>query len=300
MRLLRDIAKHKAIYFMILPMVLYYIIFKYVPMYGSIIAFQDFRVAKGIGGSDWAGLKHFIAFFDSVYFFRVLKNTLLISLYNLVFGFPVPILFAILLNEIRNRLFKSVVQTVSYLPHFISLVVICGLIISFTSRDGVINSLIAFFGGERSALLGDPANFRTIYVISQIWQEMGWSSIIYLAALSGINREIYEAAKVDGAGRFRQIWSITLPSLVPVITILLILRIGGMMEVGFEKIILLYNPNTYETADVISSFVYRKGLAEGAEYSFTTAVGLFQAVINFILLIGANTFSRRLSDNRLW
>ncbi|TYA14723.1 sugar ABC transporter permease [Paenibacillus faecis] len=300
MRLLRDIAKHKAIYFMILPMVLYYIIFKYVPMYGSIIAFQDFRVAKGIGGSDWAGLKHFIAFFDSVYFFRVLKNTLLISLYNLVFGFPVPILFAILLNEIRNRLFKSVVQTVSYLPHFISLVVICGLIISFTSRDGVINSLIAFFGGERSALLGDPANFRTIYVISQIWQEMGWSSIIYLAALSGINPEIYEAAKVDGAGRFRQIWSITLPSLVPVITILLILRIGGMMEVGFEKIILLYNPNTYETADVISSFVYRKGLAEGAEYSFTTAVGLFQAVINFILLIGANTFSRRLSDNRLW
>lgn len=300
MRLLRDIAKHKAIYFMILPMVLYYIIFKYVPMYGSIIAFQDFRVAKGIGGSDWAGLKHFIAFFDSVYFFRVLKNTLLISLYNLVFGFPVPILFAILLNEIRNRLFKSVVQTVSYLPHFISLVVICGLIISFTSRDGVINSLIAFFGGERSALLGDPANFRTIYVVSQIWQEMGWSSIIYLAALSGINPEIYEAAKVDGAGRFRQIWSITLPSLVPVITILLILRIGGMMEVGFEKIILLYNPNTYETADVISSFVYRKGLAEGAEYSFTTAVGLFQAVINFILLIGANTFSRRLSDNRLW
>jgi len=300
MRLLRDIAKHKAIYFMILPMVLYYIIFKYVPMYGSIIAFQDFRVAKGIGGSDWAGLKHFIAFFDSVYFFRVLKNTLLISLYNLVFGFPVPILFAILLNEIRNRLFKSVVQTVSYLPHFISLVVICGLIISFTSRDGVINSLIAFFGGERSALLGDPANFRTIYVTSQIWQEMGWSSIIYLAALSGINPEIYEAAKVDGAGRFRQIWSITLPSLVPVIMILLILRIGGMMEVGFEKIILLYNPNTYETADVISSFVYRKGLAEGAEYSFTTAVGLFQAVINFILLIGANTFSRRLSDNRLW
>ncbi|GJM72779.1 sugar ABC transporter permease [Paenibacillus macerans] len=300
MRLLRDIAKHKAIYFMILPMVLYYIIFKYVPMYGSIIAFQDFRVAKGISGSDWAGLKHFIAFFDSVYFFRVLKNTLLISLYNLVFGFPVPILFAILLNEIRNRLFKSVVQTVSYLPHFISLVVICGLIISFTSRDGVINSLIAFFGGERSALLGDPANFRTIYVTSQIWQEMGWSSIIYLAALSGINPEIYEAAKVDGAGRFRQIWSITLPSLVPVIMILLILRIGGMMEVGFEKIILLYNPNTYETADVISSFVYRKGLAEGAEYSFTTAVGLFQAVINFILLIGANTLSRRLSDNRLW
>lgn len=300
MRLLRDIAKHKAIYIMILPMVLYYIIFKYVPMYGSIIAFQDFRVAKGIGGSDWVGLKHFIAFFDSVYFFRVLKNTLLISLYNLVFGFPVPILFAILLNEIRNRLFKSVVQTISYLPHFISLVVICGLIISFTSRDGVINSLIAFFGGERSALLGDPANFRTIYVTSQIWQEMGWSSIIYLAALSGINPEIYEAAKVDGAGRFRQIWSITLPSLVPVIMILLILRIGGMMEVGFEKIILLYNPNTYETADVISSFVYRKGLAEGAEYSFTTAVGLFQAVINFILLVGANTLSRRLSGNRLW
>ncbi|MDF2922501.1 MAG: sugar transporter permease [Paenibacillaceae bacterium] len=298
--LLQDVRKNRAIYLMVLPVALYYIIFKYVPMYGSIIAFKDYSIAGGIWGSKWVGWMHFRDFFDSYYFVRVLKNTVLISLYQLFFGFPAPIALAILLNEIRKKWFKNLVQTISYLPHFVSLVVICGMIIDFTSREGIVNTIIEFFGGQRSSLLGNPDNFRTIYVSTQVWQELGWASIIYLAALSGINPDLYEAARVDGAGRFRQMWNITLPGLIPIIMILLILRIGGMMEVGFEKIILLYNSNTYETADVISSFVYRKGLAEANDYSFTTAVGLFQAVINFILLISANRLSNRFSGSKLW
>lgn len=300
--LVKDLRKNRAIYLMVAPIVLFYLIFKYVPMYGSIIAFKQYTVSAGILGSKWVGFTHFREFFDSYYFWRLLRNTLVISLYQLIFGFPAPILLAILLNEVRSKTYRKVVQTASYLPHFVSLVVICGMIIDFTSRDGIINTIIEFFGGQSSSLLGDPAQFRTIYTSTQIWQEIGWGSIIYLAALSGINPELYEAAKVDGAGRFRQIWSITLPGLIPIIMILLILRIGHIMDVGFEKIILLYNPNTYETADVISTFVYRKGLGEAnpSAYSFTTAVGLFQSVINFILLISANTLSRRYSGNNLW
>lgn len=298
--LMKDISKNRAIYLMVLPVVLYFFIFKYLPMYGAVIAFKDYSVAKGIWASDWVGLDHFRTFFSSYYFGRVLRNTFLISFYNLIFGFPAPIILALLLNEIRVKWFKSVVQTVSYLPHFISLVVICGLIIDFTNRGGVIQSILEFFGGESGSLLNNPSNFRTVFVTSSVWQEVGWASIIYLAALSGINPDLYEAARVDGAGRFRQIWSITLPGLVPTIMILLILRIGGLMDVGFEKIILLYNPNTYETGDVISSFVYRMGLAQGNDYSYTTAVGLFQSAINFVLLISANSLSRRFSGNRLW
>lgn len=298
--LLNDVRRKPAIYLMVLPVVAYFFIFKYMPMYGAVIAFKDFSPAKGIWGSEWVGFTHFSDFFSSYYFGRVLRNTFLISFYNLAFGFPAPIVLALLLNEIRVRFFRSIVQSVSYLPHFISIVVISGLIIDFTNRGGVANSIITFFGGQDSALLNEAGNFRTIFVSTSIWQEMGWSSIIYLAALSGVNPELYEAARVDGAGRFRQIWNVTLPALIPTIMILLILRIGGMMEVGFEKIILLYNPNTYETGDVISSLVFREGLANGNDYSYTTAVGLFQSLINFILLIGANSLSRKISGNRLW
>ncbi|TXK75892.1 sugar ABC transporter permease [Paenibacillus sp. N3.4] len=298
--LTNDLKKNRAIYLMVLPVVLYFFIFKYFPMYGAVIAFKDFSPAKGIWGSDWVGFDHFKAFFQSYYFLRVLRNTFLISFYNLVFGFPAPIILALLLNEVRQKLFKSIIQTVSYLPHFISIVVISGLIIDFTNRGGIVNSIITLFGGQDTALLNDSGNFRSIFVSTSVWQELGWSSIIYLAALSGINPELYEASRVDGAGRFRQIWSVTLPGLIPTIMILLILRIGGLMEVGFEKIVLLYNPNTYETADVISSFVYREGLAQGNDYSYTTAVGLFQSMINFILLISANSISRRFSGSRLW
>lgn len=292
--------KNKAIYWMAFPVLLYYIIFKYVPMYGTVIAFKDYSVTRGIWASEWVGLANFKEFFQSYYFWRLLRNTLLLSFYQLLFGFPAPLILALLLNELRQRFFKGMVQTISYLPHFISLIVICGMIIDFTNRGGVINVIIQFFGGESSALLNDPNNFRTIYTVSQIWQEVGFSSIIFLAALSAINPETYDAAKVDGASRFRQMLNVTLPGIMPMIVILLILRIGGLMEVGFEKVILLYNSNTYETADVISSFIYRRGISEAAEFSYTTAVGLFQSLINFVLLFGANYFSKAVSDNKLF
>jgi putative aldouronate transport system permease protein len=299
-RALKDFYRNKYLYMMVIPVVLYYFIFHYLPMYGAVIAFKQFNIGRGIWDSPWVGLKHFQDFFGSIYFGRVLRNTLLINLYGLIFGFPAPIILALLLNELRAKLFKRFIQTVTYLPHFISLIVICGMIIDFVSRNGIINDLVAWLGGERSALLGDPGNFRTIYVVSGIWQEVGWGSIIYLAALSGINPELYEAARVDGAGRWRQMWNVTLPGLAPIIVILLILRIGHMMDVGFEKIILLYNPTTYETADVISSYVYRKGLSGSYEYSASAAIGLFGSLVNTSLLVFANWTMKKWSGNGLW
>lgn len=295
----RDFAVNKYIYMMLIPVVLYYAIFHYAPMYGAIIAFKNFSPSKGILGSDWIGLTNFIDFFGSFYFIRIFRNTLLISFYQLLFGFPAPIIMALLLNEIKNRKFKSLIQTATYLPHFISIVVICGMIIDFTSSRGVITNIAAFFGGESTNLLMKPELFRTIYVSSDIWQGAGWGSIIYLAALSGIDEQMYEAAKIDGANRWRQVISITIPGIMPTIIILLILRMGQMMNVGFEKIILLYNSVTYETSDVISSFVYRKGLLE-FNYSYSAAVGLFNSVINFILLLTANWLSRRVNETSLW
>jgi putative aldouronate transport system permease protein len=296
----KDFIRNKYLYMMVMPVVAYYIIFHYFPMYGAVIAFKQFNIAKGIWDSPWVGFKHFQDFFGSYYFWRVIRNTLLINLYSLIFGFPMPIILALLLNEIRAALFKKLIQTATYLPHFISLIVICGMIIDFVGRDGLINDIIVWFGGERSALLSSADNFRAIYITSGIWQEIGWGSIIYLAALSGINPELYEAAKVDGAGRWRQLLSITFPGLLPIILILLILKIGHMMDVGFEKIILLYNPTTYETADVISSYVYRKGLSGSYEYSSSAAIGLFQSLINFSLLISANWLTKKMNGSGLW
>lgn len=295
-----DLRRNKAIYVMLIPVILYFIVFKYGPLYGATIAFKDYTLVKGINGSPWVGFEHFVTFFESPFFFRVLRNTLLLSLYSLLFAFPAPILLALALNEVRNALFKRFVQTVTYIPHFISLVVVCGFIIDFLARDGVITDLIVWLGGERNAYLSQAEHFRTIYIASGIWQEIGWGSIIYLAALSGINPELYEAAKVDGAGRLRQVRSITLPGILPTIMILFIMKIGSLLDVGYEKIILLYSPTTYETADVISSFVYRKGILEGSAYSYTTAVGLFQSALNFMLLIVANSLSRRFTGNKLW
>jgi putative aldouronate transport system permease protein len=297
--IVRDLLKNKYIYLMALPMLAYYIIFHYVPMYGAIIAFKNFSPMKGILGSPWAGFVHFQSFFDSVYFFRVVRNTLVINLFGLLFGFPAPIILALLLNEVRHRTYKRIVQTISYLPHFISIMVVCGIIMDFTSRNGMINDILVFFGGERFNLLAKPELFRGIYVGSDIWQSIGWGSIIYLAALSAIDVEQYEAATIDGAGRWRKIWYISIPGILPTIVILLILRMGSMMNVGFEKIILLYNAGTYETADVISSFVYRKGLLE-FNYSFSSAVGLFNSFINFSLLLSANWISRKLNETSLW
>ncbi|ULL18130.1 sugar ABC transporter permease [Paenibacillus sp. H1-7] len=297
--LTRDIIRNKYIYLMMLPGLLYYIIFHYVPMYGATIAFKHFTPVAGIWGSEWVGFKHFQEFFRSYYFVRIIKNTLLLNFYSLLFGFPAPIILALLLNELRKQWFKRTVQTLTYLPHFVSIMVICGLLVDFTSKNGLINDIIVWFGGSRDNLLMNSDLFRTIFVSSGIWQEIGWGSIIYLAALSGIDQELYDAAKIDGAGRWRQMLNVTIPGIMPTIIILLILRIGHMMDVGFEKIILLYNPSTYETADVISSFVYRKGLVD-ANYSYSAAIGLFNSLINFILLIGANKISRKFSDSSLW
>lgn len=298
-RLLKEWKKHKYIYIMLIPVMLFYALFMYGPMYGAIIAFKDFTPKLGIMGSPWVGFQHFQEFFNSIYFWRLLKNTLSISLQMLLWGFPAPIILALLINEIQNIKLKKTVQTISYMPHFISLVVVCGLIKLFTASDGVLNDLLALFGRERQDLLLDPDLFQPIYVVTGIWQKVGWDSIIYLSALSAVDMELYEAAKIDGAGRWKQTLHVTLPCIMPTIIIMLILRVGQIMNLGFEKIILLYNENTYETADVISTYVYRKGIQEFS-YSFSTAVGLFNSVINFLLVFGANTFSKKVGDTSLW
>jgi putative aldouronate transport system permease protein len=295
----KDIKKNKYVYMMAVPVVIYYFIFHYMPIYGTIIAFKDFSPGKGIFDSAWVGLKHFENFFSSFYFWRLIKNTMLISVLNLIFGFPAPVILALLLNEVGNKLFKRSVQTVTYLPHFISLVVVAGIIRDFTASRGIINDIIVWLGGTRGALLQKPSLFRTIYISSEIWQHTGWGAIIYMAALAGIDQEQYEAAVIDGANRFRRLIHITIPGIMPTIVILFILRMGRMLSVGFEKIILLYNPAIYETADVISSFVYRRGLQE-FDWSFSTAVDLFNSVINFILIVLANRISRKLNESSLW
>lgn len=298
-RLVRDFLLNKYLYLMMLPVIAYYAVFHYAPMYGALIAFKDYSPAKGIVGSDWVGLAHFQDFFTSYYFWRILKNTLIISFYTLLFGFPAPILLALILNEVRGRFFKSLAQTISYMPYFISLVVICGMIVSFTNNGGVLNILLTHFGYDGQAMLQKPGLFRTIYVLSEIWQKIGWESIIYIAALTSIDQEQYEAARMDGASRLKQMWHITLPGIMPTITIMLILRMGNLLNIGFEKIILLYNSVTYETADVISSFVYRKGLQE-FDWSYSSAVGLFNSVVNLLLLLAANRIARKLNENSLW
>lgn len=295
----RDIQRHWGIYVMFLPVLAYFIIFHYMPLYGAQIAFKDYIPIKGIEGSKWVGLKHFNSFFNGLYFGRLMRNTLLLSLYQLAFGFPAPIILALLMNEVRNRTFKRVVQTVTYLPYFVSLMVVCSLVINFTSVNGLINDVIEAFGGKRTSLLLNPDNYRTIHVASGIWQNMGWNSIVYMAALSAVDQELYEAAVIDGANRWQQTLHVTLPGIVPTIVIMLIMRLGQIMNVGFEKVILLYNDATLETADVISTYVYRRGLLDSA-YSFSAAVGLFNSVVNTILLVGANTISRKLNETSLF
>lgn len=298
-RLIDDIRHQPMIYLMALPVIAFYVVFHYVPMYGITMAFQNYSIRLGTMGSEWVGLTHFVDFFESYYFETLLTNTLLISLYDLLFGFPAPLILALLINELGGTKFKKVVQTISYIPHFISVVIICGIINLFTSSTGLFNDIVAFLGGERSDMLARPELFRTIYTASGVWQGVGFGSIIYLAALSGVDPGLYDAARMDGAGRFRQTLHITLPGIMPTVTILLILRVGSLLSVGYEKIILLYNPITYSTADVISSFVYRKGVLD-ANYSYSTAIGLFNSIINFLLLVAANYASRKVSETSLW
>ncbi len=298
-RLVRDLRKNWMAYLMLLPVIAYFIIFKYFPLYGVQIAFKDFKPAKGILASKWVGFKHFISFFNSVYFGRLMGNTLRISIFSLIFGFPAPIILALLLNEVVNQRFKKVVQTVTYIPHFISLVVMCGLIKIFSQGNGLFNDIIEFFGGNRKALLSDANLFTPIYIISGIWQSIGWGSIIYLAAITGIDPELYDAATIDGAGRLRQAWHVTISGIAPTIITLFILQVGKLMSVGYEKILLLYNDLVMEKADVISTYVYRRGLLE-ANYSFSAAVGLFNSVINFVLVLSANAISRKVTETSLW
>ena len=295
----RDFSRNRTIYLMaILPM-LYYIIFKYGPMFGVVIAFKRFMPGSGIWGSPWVGFENFIMFFESYYFWRLLKNAFLLSFFSLLWGFPIPIIFAILLNELKAERFKKIVQTVTYAPHFISLVVICGIVINFVSQEGLITTFLSNLGFEKNNLLLNSGYFRTIYIASDIWQHMGWNSIIFLAAISGLDPQLHDAATVDGAGRIKRIIHIIIPGIMPTIIVLLILRIGSIMNIGFEKIILLYNPSIYDTADVISSFVYRKGILQ-ADYSYSTAVGIFNSLINLSLLISANWLSRKFNDTSLW
>ncbi|MDQ0916786.1 sugar ABC transporter permease [Paenibacillus sp. V4I5] len=298
-RFKRDFLLNKYLYLMMVPVLAYYFVFHYAPMYGALIAFKEYTPNKGILGSEWVGFQHFNDFFSSYYFWRILKNTVIISLYSLCFEFPAPIILAILINELTNKKFQRFVQTVTYMPYFISLIVIVGMIKDFTNNGGLINNFLTYFGFNDTAMLQKPELFRTIYILSEIWQKIGWESIIYLAALMGIDQEQYEAAKMDGANRIKQIWHITLPGILPTIAIMFILRMGNLLNVGFEKIILLYNPSTYDTADVISSFVYRKGLIEFG-WSYSSAVGLFNSVINLALLIAANKISKKISENSLW
>lgn len=296
---LKELRRNREVYTMLIPIAVYYLIFHYQPMYGVQVAFRDFSPSRGLWGSEWVGLQNFLDFFNSHYFWRLLRNTLVINFYDLLAGFPAPIILALLLNEVRNSIFKRTVQTITYLPHFISLVVICSLILEFLSRDGLINQALAFFGFPVIPFMIRPAWFPTVFVISNIWENIGWGSIVYLAALAGINPELYEAARIDGAGRLRQILSVTIPGILPTVVIMLILRVGRMMEIGAEKVLLLYNPTIYETADVISTFVYRKGLLE-ANYGASAAIGIFNSIINLILLVSVNRFSRKVTETSLW
>lgn len=295
----KDFRINWKLYVLVLPVLMYYIIFCYKPMYGSLIAFMDYTPGKPMFECNWVGLKYFKQFFESVFFWKLLRNTLIISVTSLIVGFPMPIILALLLNEVRSKFFAKTVQTISYMPHFISMVVICGMIKDFTAANGIINDIIVYFGGTRGALLNNPNMFVPIYVISGIWQEVGWGSIIYIAAIVGVDQSLYEAAKIDGAGHLRQTWNITLPSILPTIMIMLIMRIGTLLNVGFEKIILLYNPAIYDTADVISSYVYRKGILE-YNFSYSTAVGLFNSVVNFALVVSANFISKKTTEHSLW
>ncbi len=294
-----DYRKNKYILFMAIPVFLWYFIFCYIPMFGISISFFDYNIARGFSGSPFVGLKHFKDFLTGFYAWRTIRNTLCISVMNLVFGFPAPIIIALLLNEVRCDPFKRTVQTLSYLPHFISVVVVCGMLVDFAAKDGLFNDIVAALGGERTSFFLDPKYFRRLYVGSGIWQSAGWGAIIYLAALAGIDTQLYEAATLDGANRFQSLIHVTLPGIAQTIIVMLILNMGRLMSQGAEKVILLYNEGTYETADIISSFVYRRGIVE-SNYSYSAAVGLFNSVINLILLTATNSLSKKISGDGLW
>ncbi len=296
----RNIRKDWMLLLIVLPGVLYFAVFCYGPMYGILMAFKDYNVSKGIWGSPWSGWKHFKELVNSVYFGRLVKNTFLLSIDQLIWSFPVPIAFALLLNELRNNKWKRVAQTAAYLPHFISVVVVVGILKDLLSSDGgVLTQLFMIFGVQPRNYFNMPEAFRTLYVGSGVWQEFGWNSIIYVAAISTIDQEMYESAALDGAGRWKKLIYITLPAIAPTIVLLLVMNMGNMLNIGYEKVILMYNSATYSTADIFSTYVYRKGLLS-AQYSFASAVGLANSVINVLILSGANYVAKKAADTSIF
>ena len=298
-RLKKDWRKNKMLYLLFLPVFLWYLVFQYGSMAGLSIAFENYKPSLGVFGSPFVGLKHFKAFFSDYYFKRVLTNTIRISICTLVFTFPAPIILALLINELKSRTYSRVVQTITYIPHFISVVVIVSILMDLTNSNGAITTFLSRFGFPKVTMLNNSKYFVPLYVISGVWQNIGWNSIVYLSALTAIDADLYEAARIDGAGKFRQLISITIPCLIPTIVIMLILQVGKMFNVGYEKIILMYNPLTYEVADVINTYVYRKGLLE-MNWSYSAAVGFFNSVVSCTLVWFTNWFSRRLSGSSLW
>jgi putative aldouronate transport system permease protein len=299
-RIREHLRNEWQLYVMLLPTIIWFIVFLYKPMYGLQIAFKDYSIFRGVAGSPWVGLEHFQTLFGSDQFLRAIKNTIIISALSLCFGFPMPIILALMFNEITHQLFKKSAQTIVYLPHFISTVIIAGIVMTaFSPSAGIVNTFIQWLGFEPIYFLIKPEWFRPIFIGSGIWQEAGFSSIVFLAAIAGVSPSLYESAVVDGASRWQMMWKITLPSILPTIIIMLIIRIGNLLEVGFELIILLYQPSTYETGDVINTLIYRQGL-QGAQYDLAAAAGLFNAVVAFVLVMTANTISKRYSRTSLW
>jgi putative aldouronate transport system permease protein len=296
---LKKILSNYQLYLFLLPALVYFIVFHYVPMYGILIAFKDFVATKGIMGSPWVGFKHFERFFDSYQFWSLIKNTLGLSVIQLIVGFPLPIFLALMMNQIRSDKYKRFVQTVVYAPHFISVVVLAGMIYVFFSNNGLINNLILIFGGDPISFMAKPDWFKPLYIASGVWQETGWAAIIYLAALAGVSPELHEAAVMDGANRWQRIFHVDIPAIMPTAVILLILNVGNIMNIGFEKAYLLQTPMNQPAAEIIPTYVYKMGLQQ-AQYSFAAAVGLFNSVINLVLLVLVNKFAKKLSGTGLW
>jgi len=301
--LLYYLKRDHIIYILMIPGLLYYLIFRYLPMLGIVIAFKEYNPYLGLEGifsAPWVGFKYFTQFINSINFWRLMRNTFMISFWGLVFGFPAPIILALLINEISNKRFKKIVQTVSYLPHFLSIVIVCGILRNILSTDGgLVNLAIKMLGGTPVYFLGEARYFYAIMTASGIWQNIGWNSIIYLAAITNINPELYESAHVDGANTFQKMWHITIPGIYKIISIMLILRVGELLTVGYEKILLLYSPMIYETADVISTYVYREGLI-GLKYSYSTAINMFVSVISLVLVLSSNYAAKKIGQEGIW
>lgn len=289
-------GQNKYLILLFLPGLIWFIIFRYGPMYGLLMAFQDYSLVKGIGGSPFVGFKHFQYLFTGPDFLPVLRNTLIISAYKILFGFPAPIILALMLNEVKKNTFKRTIQTISYLPHFFSWVVLAGMVMMALSPSvGIVNQIIQAFGGEPIYFLADKAWFRTVLVASDVWASIGWGSIIYLAAIAGLDPELYEAAVLDGANRMQRIRYITLPGIAPIVAVMLILRVGSILDAGFDQVMNLYNPPVYDVADIIDTYMYRMGIG-GFQFSLTTAAGMFKSVIGFVMVITTNILAKRVSE----